>query len=361
MVHFWGTSSSLLSVWLTVTLTAERALVVSFPLHVTRIISYSRVRNIIVIMSIICTLLSLHFLFTVGTISDCSLEHPQILSSSWASESRLRHINKTHPFHVLNSQNRCLNNCAFLPKYLSLNWYWSTFDAILYSYLPFCLIFAFNVIILRSVYRASKERNILRGPKSRQSFSRRPDSSPTGSVIASTSFSMRKYVKTNDTNYNVRQLTVVLLVISFSFLLTTVSIVLIKILAQLLDFRGRSKINSRIYFRLADTIAELFMYINHAMNFYLFCATGRTFRRRLVLLFSQPRRGKLKSIDSCCFTCSCSYCLPMLNLRPSGNRNIYSRNKLQQTKSLNPVYKPHQNCPTFLLSPQIQTCTIHLS
>ncbi|CAH8626603.1 unnamed protein product [Heterobilharzia americana] len=228
MVHFWGTSSSLLSVWLTVTLTAERALVVSFPLHVTRIISYSRVRNIIVIMSIICTLLSLHFLFTVGTISDCSLEHPQILSSSWASESRLRHINKTHPFHVLNSQNRCLNNCAFLPKYLSLNWYWSTFDAILYSYLPFCLIFAFNVIILRSVYRASKERNILRGPKSRQSFSRRPDSSPTGSVIASTSFSMRKYVKTNDTNYNVRQLTVVLLVISFSFLLTTVSIVLIK-------------------------------------------------------------------------------------------------------------------------------------
>jgi len=41
-------------------------------------------------------------------------------------------------------------------------------------------------------------------------------------------------------------------------------------------------------FELARTIAELLMYANHAINFYLYCATGQKFRRRLSQATSIP-------------------------------------------------------------------------
>ncbi|TNN20070.1 putative G- coupled receptor [Schistosoma japonicum] len=217
MIHFLGTSSSFLSVWLTVILTAERALVVSFPLHVTRLINYSKVKNIIILMSLLCIVLSLHFFFTVDIITNCS--HELSNSSLEIKTNFLLHHNLTNTFYM-----KCFNQCTILPKYSLINWYWSTFDAIFYSYLPFCLIFGFNIIILKSVYYANRNRNHLHESNS-----------------------------------------------------------------QILDLRGTHKMNARMYFRLADTIAELFMYINHAMNFYLFCATGKTFRKRLMLLINRCR------------------------------------------------------------------------
>nr|CAH8874902.1 unnamed protein product [Trichobilharzia regenti] len=356
MVHFWGTSSSLLSVWLTVTLTAERALVVSFPLHVSRVISYSRVRNVIIIMSIICIALSSHFFFTAGIISNCTLDYPPTLSSTWNRRNQMTYSNETSSLHFFNSQNKCLNHCAFLPNYEAMNWYWSTFDAIAYSYLPFCLIFGFNFVILKSVYRASKERSILHGHKCRHKYMNRHNPSPTGSVTASTSFSARKRTQTNEPNYNVRQLTIVLLIISFAFLFTTVSIVLIKILAQILDLRGTSKRIERTYMLLADTIAELFMYINHAMNFYLFCATGKTFRKRLVLLFSRRRQTKMKRIDKTRnnnnhFICAFSSCLSVPGERFYSNETNYRKSHKNQTGVIHLENRSNQNCPENLLTP----------
>ncbi|CAH8874381.1 unnamed protein product [Trichobilharzia szidati] len=356
MVHFWGTSSSLLSVWLTVTLTAERALVVSFPLHVSRMISYSRVRNVIIIMSIICIALSSHFFFTAGIISNCTLDYPPTLSSTWNRRNQMTYTNETSSLHFFNSPNKCLNHCAFLPNYEAMNWYWSTFDAIAYSYLPFCLIFGFNFVILKSVYRASKERSNLHGHKCRHKYMNRHNPSPTGSVTASTSFSVRKRTQTNEPNYNVRQLTIVLLIISFAFLFTTVSIVLIKILAQILDLRGTSKRIERTYLLLADTIAELFMYINHAMNFYLFCATGKTFRKRLVLLFSRRRQTKMNRVDktrnnNSYFTCAFSSCLSVPGERFYSHETNCRKSHKNQTAVIHLENKSNENCPENLFTP----------
>uniref|UniRef100_A0A5K4F5P8 G_PROTEIN_RECEP_F1_2 domain-containing protein n=1 Tax=Schistosoma mansoni TaxID=6183 RepID=A0A5K4F5P8_SCHMA len=295
MIHFWGTSSSLLSVWLTVSLTAERALVVSFPLHVTRWISYTRVRNMIIILSILCVILSLHFYFTVGITSNCLHELKNSSSSSWLTTiNQTIQINLTIPFMKHKTQMKCFNQCTILPQYSILNWYWSSFDAILYSYLPFCLIFGFNIIILKSVYRANKERKHLHIHQYKLKYSRNHDSlSSTPSILTTKSIINHKNIKINETNYNIKQLTIILLIISFLFLFTTFFIVLIKILAQIIDLRGKNKLNIRINFYLIDNLSELFMYINHSMNFYLFCITGKLFRKYLLLLlFNQIKQIK---------------------------------------------------------------------
>ena len=42
-------------------------------------------------------------------------------------------------------------------------------------------------------------------------------------------------------------------------------------------------------FILIRTITELLMYLNHSMNFFLYCATGKKFRQQLFLLLCHPR------------------------------------------------------------------------
>lgn len=307
-VHFWGTSSSLLSVWLTVALTAERALVVSFPLHVTRIVTYSRVKIIIFGLSFIAILLSMQFFITIGLINNCGNATKNFNNTYNLNFSRLLNIKNSF----------CYNHCSFLPQYKTISWYWITFDAVSYSYLPFCLIFSLNLIILHFVHNAKREHKSLR----LDLIENKIDSS-----IQPTFTLSRRPLSTTDNGYNVRQLTVMLLVISFAFLLTTVFIVLMKILAQTLDLRGSFKWKARSYFQLADTIAELFMYINHAMNFYLFCFTGKRFRTRLILLLTKFKRDGL-------FACHKQFHLKHINIRfcntnlPVQHSEIMNKNKL---------------------------------
>ncbi|CAH8665875.1 unnamed protein product [Schistosoma margrebowiei] len=340
MIHFWGTSSSLLSVWLTVSLTAERALVVSFPLHVSRLINYNRVRNLIIILSILCAILSLHFCFTVGITSNCSHKFSKSFSSF--SINQTIQMNLTIPFINHNTKIKCFEQCSILPQYSSLNWYWSSFDAILYSYLPFCLIFTFNIIILKSVYYANKQRKQLHTQynstykSSKNQLLLLSSSSTSSSFIKKKSIINQKNKQINNINDNIKQLTIMLLIISFSFLFTTFTIVFIKILAQNLNLNDKNKLNLRIYLRLIDTIAELFMYINHAMNFYLFCATGKTFRKRLftLLLFNQCKYNKFNfKQNHYCFSCLLLYFTNSnhhLNVNKQPNKN-----EINQMKSMN--------------------------
>ncbi|KAH8867309.1 G-protein coupled receptor [Schistosoma japonicum] len=345
MIHFLGTSSSFLSVWLTVILTAERALVVSFPLHVTRLINYSKVKNIIILMSLLCIVLSLHFFFTVDIITNCS--HELSNSSLEIKTNFLLHHNLTNTFYM-----KCFNQCTILPKYSLINWYWSTFDAIFYSYLPFCLIFGFNIIILKSVYYANRNRNHLHESNCTLNNIKLHQ---TTSITSLSLITIKKQKHNNESYTNVKQLTIMLLIISFSFLFTTVSIVLIKILAQILDLRGTHKMNARMYFRLADTIAELFMYINHAMNFYLFCATGKTFRKRLMLLINRCRfyhlhRNEINIKHNyqllCCSTISCNSCLSIYftssfcntNDNTNNSNKLFKKHKTNQNVIVNKLY-----------------------
>ncbi|KAF8571226.1 hypothetical protein P879_03046 [Paragonimus westermani] len=168
----------------------------------------------------------------------------------------------------------CTDYCSFGNDFAFLRWLWTSIDATIYCYIPFILIFGCNIVILRYVYVAQKRQYSIRVHSDRKKLN---------TLI-------------NDNSNSIRQLTIMLLVVSFAFLVTTVSIVVVKLLNQLLDLEHHGEIRSRSAFQLADTVAELLMYVNHAMNFYLFCATGKRFRSRLLFLISKCKRQGLRAV-----------------------------------------------------------------
>uniref|UniRef100_A0A183AEJ1 G_PROTEIN_RECEP_F1_2 domain-containing protein n=1 Tax=Echinostoma caproni TaxID=27848 RepID=A0A183AEJ1_9TREM len=84
----------------------------------------------------------------------------------------------------------------------------------------------------------------------------------------------------------VRQLTVLLLLISGTFLITTAPVVIVKLVIGRLDDRSASRL---VQIELLDYIAEILMYINHAANFYLYLVAGPRFRREIRKLFHMRR------------------------------------------------------------------------
>ena len=85
------------------------------------------------------------------------------------------------------------------------------------------------------------------------------------------------------------RLAVMLLVVSFTFLLTTLPVNAFMIVKTLLY---ENEVYDGIEDRLVmwQTICDLLMYSNHAINFFLYCATGAKFRRQLFLTVSKLGR-----------------------------------------------------------------------
>ncbi|CAH8653827.1 unnamed protein product [Schistosoma rodhaini] len=98
---------------------------------------------------------------------------------------------------------------------------------------------------------------------------------------------INKTSRSNPTIYSneMRQLTILLMLISCIFLITTAPIVLIKLLLAWKLKIFFFKKNKIILLEFIDCIAELLMYINHAINFYLYCAVGTKFRKEFKKLF----------------------------------------------------------------------------
>ncbi|KAF6775371.1 hypothetical protein AHF37_05025 [Paragonimus kellicotti] len=276
LAQFAGTSSSLLSVWLTVMLTAERALVVSLPLHGNRMMTFSRVRRIILLLSFLCVLVSIHFFFTVDLIKENVSSDATGSCQANVLSNLSTDVNELHNQSAVEkgTTSECPDYCSFGNDFAFLRWLWTSIDATIYCYLPFILIFGCNIVIVRYVYVAQKRQYSIRVHSDRKKLN----------------------TLVSDNSNSIRQLTIMLLVISFAFLVTTVSIVVVKLLNQVLDLEHYGDIRSRSAFQLADTVAELLMYVNHAMNFYLFCATGKRFRSRLLFLISKCKRQGFRAV-----------------------------------------------------------------
>lgn len=83
-----------------------------------------------------------------------------------------------------------------------------------------------------------------------------------------------------------RRLTRMLLLVSLTWLVLTAPFALHSIVSV---FQGDESTNSARNF-LVKTICFLLVYVNHAVNFYLYCLTGRRFRLELRALFCYRRR-----------------------------------------------------------------------
>lgn len=228
-VSVLGYSTSQYSVWLIVAVTVERYVVVCHPLQASRYCNTQRARKIVIILACVFFVINCHLF--------------------WTSEVREDYFN-----------GKLIRKCegAKAHEYLvAVIWPW--IDAVLYSMSPTVIITLFNILIIRQVVRATSGRDILQN----------------GPLIK---VETRRCAK--DTN---AKLTVMLLTVSFTFLATTLPMNVVMI-ATVIWKDQTNDASSLARFWLIRTISELLMYLNHSINFFLYCATGQKFRNIVVRL-----------------------------------------------------------------------------
>ena len=81
------------------------------------------------------------------------------------------------------------------------------------------------------------------------------------------------------------KVTTMLLAVSFSWLTLTAPFVLWTFLAT-----NSNNQSEREKTMLAKAVCFLLMYVNHGVNFYLYCLTGKKFRHELFALFSGRKK-----------------------------------------------------------------------
>lgn len=224
VINVVGYTVSDYSVWLIIAVTVERYVAVCYPLRAPAMCNRQRAIIVIICLLMSLLLINLHFLWTV--------------------QIRKYQINGDDVYQ-----------CEGGPNHVQLvQDIWPWVDAFLYSFLPFVVISVLNALIIRQVVRARRNRSGLQSNMPNQR---------------------------NRAQESSLKLTVMLLTISFAFLLTTLPMNISLIVTAFFNqYHNDYHLVSR--FKLARTITELLMYVNHSMNFYLYCATGQKFRHELV-------------------------------------------------------------------------------
>ena len=142
-----------------------------------------------------------------------------------------------------------------------------------YSFIPFGAVFALNLGI---IYKITRRSTVLR----------RCDSIVTTTSIRTSgggSFHSETALRDGAVARTLRQQRVIymLLTLSFSWLILTAPYAIVSvIITAKLDMMS---MNSFVFWK---TFAFLTLYLNHAINFYLYCITGRKFRQEFYELFT---------------------------------------------------------------------------
>lgn len=218
------------SVWLIIAVTAERYLVVCRPLRAHHMCNTSRAWKVFICLLVAMLLVNIHFLWTVQIVY-------------------YKHNDEYIP--------QCAGADGFR---FMIDKVWPWVDACIYSLVPFVVILVLNILIVRQIVRARRTRRALQQ--------------------STNSYGGRSRTCSFDNN----KLTVMLLAISFSFLITTLPNN-VSLIASIFWSTSGADLTTVTRYKLVRTITELLMYVNHSMNFYLYCATGQKFREQLALLF----------------------------------------------------------------------------
>ena len=234
VVNFLAFVSSDTSVWLIIAVTVERFIAVNFPLRAPRMCNARRARYVIfcVVSAFFAT--NAHIMWTV------ELRHDTINGKTIVCDA-------ADGFEILVQD------------------VWPWVDAALYSFVPFVTITILNCLIIYQVLKARKRRTKLQHAQA--------CSSSVGLLCQS---------QAKKTNESSKKLTCMLLAVSFTFLLTTLPMNTFTIVSAFMD--DQFKKEYIIELNLARTVVELLMYINHSINFYLYCATGRKFRKQFKVM-----------------------------------------------------------------------------
>lgn len=157
---------------------------------------------------------------------------------------------------------------------------WSWLDASIYSFIPFTVLLILNIIIILSMSRADRRKrqmtNRLHTPRSK--------ADRRGAI-------------------NPRKMTVMLLSVTSVFILLTapsMGLMIVRKRGELyFDFTNYRDVAK---YTLIRQIARILLYLNHGINFFLYCITGTKFRRELASLLrcqsSKERRRELNMRSS---------------------------------------------------------------
>ncbi|XP_025116239.1 gastrin/cholecystokinin type B receptor-like [Pomacea canaliculata] len=193
-------------------------------------------------------------------------------------------------------------------------------DAAIYSFVPFCTLFVVNLLIIaqlqksreftqqfvhrgqmqygnnshrvetdNSMYTIDSDVNTWDSPDFGKERTAKPPGGTSFSSIpspssAATTTTMSKVL--NPTSAATTNVTAMLLLVTFTFLLLTSPIVIILLFPALL--LASQHPTEKATAQLAHAVVDNLMYTNHAVNFLLYCISGRRFRlecKRLVVRF----------------------------------------------------------------------------
>jgi len=252
LVNVVGYTVSNYSVWLIVAVTVERFIAVCYPLMAPSVCSRRRSTRIILAVLAVQLAIHVHFAWTTGV---------------RATNAAMTPVN--------NTDLQCMASAGFETL---IDDVWPWVDAAIYSFIPFVLIMALNSMIMRQVIASKRDR----GQLCQQT---------TRSLMLRTSRGTMEVSKTTEST----RLTVMLLTVSFAFLITTfpmnttliVSAYILRMASLPNGLIRDYPLAARVI--LLRTVCELLMYVNHSINFFLYCATGQKFRRQLCALWRSPQ------------------------------------------------------------------------
>lgn len=222
VLTFLGLVFSDTSVWLLVFVTLERFVLLYHPFRAKLICTVRRSLIIILFMFVAMAMLNGHVFWTLEIITD----------------------------NVTQSQNcdSAANSNALIYQI------WPLIDSLIYFILPFLCTCVFNYKIIRKI-RHIKTRNRIcnsrRFPRVRRE---------------------QKKPKVE------RKLTITMVILSLAFMVTTLPMLVYLCVTAVMNSLHKQPIFSRERYQHFRSFAELMMYTNHAINFYLYIANSRRLR-----------------------------------------------------------------------------------
>lgn len=220
-LQYWSFS---FAVWILVIMTIDRVIVVQNPLKAHLYATRRRAALSLFIVSLICAGINIHFFFTT-----------------------------TYDERLV---------CTAKREYLEFYRYvWSWVDATVYSFLPFVSLLVLNTLIIISLKRANERKRRL-----------------------THEFNTRRRNEQNNT-VNPHKLTIMLLSITCAFIVLTAPAMVIHIIREKGEpFFDLNKPKDMAKYILTRQISRILLYLNHSVNFFLYCITGAKFRRELFLM-----------------------------------------------------------------------------
>ncbi|CAH1775032.1 unnamed protein product [Owenia fusiformis] len=251
-----------LSAWILVCVTLERLVIVYLPLRAKILFTHKRTMLTLLLLILTLALINCHFLVTMTVID---MRNARVELKSIQNET----LTQNHTFqlqregftqngtstvlwatHALNESKYDCANMKYSDNFYA--YYWTWIDACIASFVPFILIFICNILIVFQLIKAKIRRNL--------------------------------YVTNSLSDDATKSMTVTLIVISIVFLVLTAPAVIVLIVINLKKINDPSHILTP-HDDLLITIVYMLEYSNCALNFIMYCISGRKFRESLVKFF----------------------------------------------------------------------------